>query len=419
MTSAAQRTEHVTCLGCGCACDDITVVVQDEAIAEAVNACSLGRSWFGDGKVPAEVRSDGRAVPLEQAIVDAATRLGAARRPLVYLAPDITSESQRIVVGIADRLGAALDSPTSQIADGILAVQRRGRAGATLGEIRQRADVIVFWGIDPAVRYPRYTSRYTALPAGVQAPDGRGSRTLIAVDVGACRGIDGADERVAIPPEAEVDALGAMRAAVLGRTTGEPALDRVEQLARRMAQARYSAIVHDAEPGNGAPEWGRSEALIALAQALNGPSRCALSSLRAGGNRSGADLVLTWQAGFPMAVDFASGYPCYRPRDGAAARLGRRDIDVALVVGSAARLPAAVAHGLATVPTVVIGPGATAAEFKPAVAIDTGVAGIHESGTAFRMDDVPLPLRAALHGVAPTLAVLQVVRALHGRLEQR
>ena len=68
---------------------------------------------------------------------------------------------------------------------------------------------------------------------------------------------------------------------------------------------------------------------------------------------------------------------------------------------------------------MVIGPGATAAEFKPAVAIDTGVAGIHESGTAFRMDDVPLPLRAALHGVAPTLSVLQVVRALHGRLEQR
>jgi formylmethanofuran dehydrogenase subunit B len=30
------------------------------------------------------------------------------------------------------------------------------------------------------------------------------------------------------------------------------------------------------------------------------------------------------------------------------------------------------------------------------VAVDTGVAGIHEGGTAFRMDDVPLPLRPAL-----------------------
>src|SRR2546430_11904566 len=44
------------------------------------------------------------------------------------------------------------------------AAQRRGRAGATLGEIRQRADVIVFWAVDPADRYPRYASRYAVEP---------------------------------------------------------------------------------------------------------------------------------------------------------------------------------------------------------------------------------------------------------------
>ena len=374
---------------------------------------------FGDGKVPGEIRSDGRAVPLDDAIANAASLLGAARRPLVYLAPDITSECQRVAVGIADRLGAALDSPTSQIADGILAAQRRGRAGATLGEIRQRADLIVFWGIDPLARYPRYTSRYTVEPAGVQAPDGRRSRTVVAVDVGTSRGIEAADERVPISPREEVDALGAMRAAVLGQSTGEPALHRFEQLARRMAQARYGVIVHDAEPGDLTPDGSRTEALIALAQALNGPSRCALSSLRAGGNRSGADHVLTWQAGFPMAVDFAPGYPCYRPREGAAVWLERREVDAALIVGSATRLPATVAHGLAATPTVLIGPGATAAAAKAAVAIDTGVAGIHESGTGFRMDGVPLPLRAALQDVAPILPTLRVVRALRERLEHR
>lgn len=413
-----ERTEHATCLGCGCACDDITVVVQDDTIAEAVNACPLGRSWFGDGKVPAEVQSDGRAVPLEQAIARAATLLGAAHRPLIYLAPEITSEAQRVSVAIADRLGAALDSPTSEIAEGILAAQRRGRAGATLGEIRQRADMIVFWGVDPALRYPRYASRYAVEPVGLQAPDGRGSRAIIAVDVGPSRGPDDADERIALAPAEEVDALGAMRAAILGRPTGISSLSRVEALARRMAQARYAVVVHDAESSEPAPDRDRSEALHALALALNGPSRCALSTLRAGGNRSGADVVLTWQTGFPMAVDFAPGYPRYRPHDGAAAWLRRREIDAALIVGSAARLPAAVTQGLAAVPAVVIGPSASAAPFKPAVAVDTGMAGIHESGTAFRMDDVPLPLRAALHGALP-LSTLIVVRSLAERLGSR
>jgi formylmethanofuran dehydrogenase subunit B len=419
VTPARELTEHATCLGCGCACDDITVVVQGNTITEAINACSLGRVWFGDGKVPAEVRSGGRAVPLERAIGDAATLLAAARRPLVYLAPEITSEAQRAAVAIADRLGAALDSPTSEIAAGILAAQRRGRAGATLGEIRQRADLIVFWGVDPSVRYPRYTSRYAVEPVGIQAPDGRKSRTVVAVDVGPCRGPDSADERVALAPGEEVDALGAMRAAVLGRATGDPSLVRVEELARRMARGRYTVIVHDAEPSELAPDADRSEALVALTQALNGPSRCALSPLRAGGNRSGADLVVTWQTGFPMAVDFAPGYPCYRPRDGAAGWLRRREIDAALLVGAAAQLPAAVADGLAAVSAVVIGPGASAVPFKPAVAVDTGVAGIHENGTAFRMDDVPLPLRAALHGVTPPLTAVTVVHTLGERLAGR
>src|SRR5206468_8749822 len=51
MTSG-RTVAHVTCLGCGCACDDITVVVERDRIASLVNACPLGQTWFGDGTVP-------------------------------------------------------------------------------------------------------------------------------------------------------------------------------------------------------------------------------------------------------------------------------------------------------------------------------------------------------------------------------
>src|SRR2546425_964598 len=207
-----------------------------------------------------------------------------------------------------------------------------------------------------------------------------------------------------------------MRAVVLGRVTGDGTSARVATgLATQMMRARYVALVHDAEPSpHGSPlHTDRTEALIALAQALNGPARCALSSLRAGGNRSGADAVATWQTGFPFAVDFAPGYPCYRPHAGAAVLLARGEIDVALLVGSPAGVPQGVAATLAQVTTIVIGPRASAAPFRPKVAIDTGVAGIHEGGTAFRMDDLALPLRPALSG--PSVAA-DVVRALAARL---
>jgi formylmethanofuran dehydrogenase subunit B len=398
--SAEQVVEHATCLGCGCACDDIAPVVRQNRIVEARNACPLGRAWFGDGSVPQEARVAGRTASVDAALNQAVTILTHARRPLVYLAADLSCETQRAAVGIADRLRAVLDSVTSEIVAAVLAAQRRGRAGATLGELRQRADLVVFWGVDPAERYPRYTSRYAVT-------SDRPSRAVVAVDVGAHRGPRDADARVILSADAEVDALGVMRAIARGHAPPDvPALRAARELARRMMQAQYVALVHDAEPDGRPPDSDRAEGLIALAQALNGPTRCALSTLRAGGNRSGADAVLTWQTGFPCAVDFGRGYPSYRPHHGAAALVARREIDATLVIGSPLSVPEPVTRGLVGVPAVAIGPHASEAAFAPVVAVDTGVAGIHEGGMAFRMDDVPLPLRPSVAGPPVTAVVV-------------
>lgn len=416
MSPAARGAEHVTCLGCGCTCDDIAVVVKGGRIVEAKNACPLGVAWFADGTVPLATRVNGHPGTLDEALEAAATLLAGAKRPLVYLAGDISCETQRDAVAIADRLHAAVDSLAATAGASVLAAQRRGRATATLGELRQRADLVVFWGVDPGLRYPRYASRYAVGASGLEAPDGRRSRRVIAVDIGASRGPADADARVAIPAEQEVDALGVMRASVAGRALGAAApLASAAALAREMSEARYVALVADGEPGPGAVDLDRAEALISLAQALNGPTRCALSSLRGGGNRSGAEAVLTWQTGFPFAVDFAPGFPTYRPHAGAADLLASGAVDRALVVGAPPTLPDSVARGLRGRASVAIGPRASAATFAPAVAIDTGVAGIHEGGTAFRMDDVPLPLRPPLaQSDAPSAAA--TVRRLRARL---
>jgi len=402
-------TEHVTCLGCGCACDDIAVVVKRGRIAEASNACTLGAAWFGDGVVPAEIRVDGRAATLERAIGKAAELLTGAARPLVYIAGDVSCEVQREAVAIGDHLHAAVDSLAASAAGAVLAGQRRGRATATLGEIREHADLVVFWGVDPGERYPRFVARYATAPGDVGK-----TRRVVAVDVGASRGPKDADLRVAIAPSDEVDAIGVMRATVAGRDASAARFASAVDLARRMMQARYTAIVADGEPGARAIDPDRAEALVALGQALNGPARCTLCTLRAGGNRSGADAVLTWQTGFPFAVDFAGGPPRYRPGAGSAeALLADHEIDAALVIGAPATIPGPVADALVRIPIAVIGPRASTSAVRPVVAIDTGVAGIHEGGTAFRMDDVPLPLRASLEGPR---AALDVVRALRDKL---
>lgn len=408
--SPGRQVEHVTCLGCGCGCDDITVTVLDGRIVDTKPACPVGRAWFGDGSAPEEVLLAGKPGALQDALTEAAALLTKSRgRLLVYLAPDITSQAQRAAVTLADILGASVDSSTSDAAaGGLLAAQRRGRATATLGEIRNRGDVLLFWGVDPNRRYPRFLSRYALDPAGTQIPNGRAGRFVIAVNIGADKGPAGADLTITLEPSEEIAALSLMRAAVLDHPARNqsPNLASAIGLIGRLTDARYAVLVHDAEPTDLLRNPLRVEGLIALTQALNGPTRAALSSLRGGGNRPGAESVLTWQTGYPFSVDYSRGYPRYAPGDRGLDRLVSGAFTAALVVGSPNQDREAAA-ALGDIDTVVIGPGASQAPFTTRVAIDTGIAGIHEAGTAYRMDEVPLSLRPPLTGQRTAVETLQ------------
>lgn len=423
MTSTGSRSAPATCLGCGCTCDDIHLSIDGGRIAAAANACPLGAAWFGDGSVPGRTRVDGRDVPLPDTLAAAATLLGGAARPLIYLAPDISCETQREAIAVADLLHAVADSVTSStVMPAMLASQERGRAGATLGEVRHRADVLVFWGVDPAARYPRYWTRYAPDVAGIHVPGGRRARRVIAVDVAESRGPADADVRISVRVDDEVAVLTFMAALAHGdrdvpaeATVGDAA-DSARQLRAAIGDGRYVVVVADTEPDDAAAsrDPGRAAALLRLAQALNGPTRAALSSLRAGGNRSGADACLTSQTGYPAAVDFSRGFPRYRPHDGAEPRLERGEVDAALLVGNAGLVPARVIERMRAVPHAAIGPRVSDSLLAGGRAVvDTGIAGIHEAGTALRMDDVPLPLAARLAGPP---SARDVVAALRTRL---
>jgi formylmethanofuran dehydrogenase subunit B len=424
MTSPA-LVENVTCLGCGCACDDIDVAVRDGRIIEARNACSLGVRWFGDGSVPSRCRVDGRDAPLAVAITHSAQLLSEAARPLVYLAPGLSCEAQRQATAVADLLRARLDTITSSTWQHVLAGQEHGYASATLGEIRNRADVVIFWGVDLAQRYPRFTSRYAPDPVGLHV-GGRPSRTVVAVDIdGATTTID-ADRRLAIAPSDEIATLTALEALARARPDAPTAFGALpgaawtaaRELGPLLLSARYLALVYDAELDVRAERSGRRfEALVSLSQALNEHTRCAALALRGGGNRSGADSVLVSQTGYPFAVDFARGYPRFDPHDGSAASaLRNEEVDVALVGGDTTWAPDAIARALAGVRCIAVGARTSESPLgTAAVVIDAGVDGIHASGTAIRMDDVPLPLRACLSGPPTTASVLLGIREAMAR----
>ncbi len=424
----ASRVEpHATCLGCGCACDDIAVRVLEHRIVEADRACALGAAWFGDGRAPARATVDHREVPVDEALSSAAHLLNQASRPLVFLAPDLSMEAQRLAVALADSCGASLDNVSSAtVAASILAAQEMGRATATLGEVRNRADVVVFWDVD-AARYPRFAERYAPDPPGLYLAASRRGRRVVSVRVGAAASVEdrlalsGADVALDVAPDDEAATLTAVAALLAepGAPHGDgPAWARARTLADLMVSGRYVVMVADAEPAPGASDAsrssGRAEALWRVSHALNHHTRGGVVTLRAGGNRTGAEAAMTSAAGYPMAVDYGRGVPRYRPHDGtAAALLASGAVDAALVVGDARLIDHAVLPGLTQVPCVALGPGASSGPLAGGrVVIDSARAGVHEGGTALRMDDVPLPLRALVPGPPPARDLLATLAGL-------
>lgn len=108
--------KHATCTFCGCVCDDIELHADDDRIVTAKNACSLGAAWFRHHtaeRLYPDALIDGKPASVAAAVDAAADFLYAADMPLVYGLSNITSESQREAVALAELVGAIVDSHTS------------------------------------------------------------------------------------------------------------------------------------------------------------------------------------------------------------------------------------------------------------------------------------------------------------------
>jgi formylmethanofuran dehydrogenase subunit B len=79
-------------------------------------------------------------------------------------------------------------------------------------------------------------------------------------------------------------------------------------------------------------------------------------------------------------------------------------VDACLFVGSegAARFSAQAIARLRQIPTITLDYPTVESPFTPTVRFTTDVYGIHRPGTAYRMDGVPIPLRAFLPSKYPS-----------------
>lgn len=413
-----QEFQNVVCTVCGCVCDDLMLRFENGGLVDGENLCVLSRPWFErlmavsvPERRPPNARIHGRPASREAALFAAAEILKASRAPLVYGLARSSTPGQRAAVALAELTGAVIDT-TASVCHGpsIMAIQRVGESTCTLGEIRERADLVVFWGADPATTHPRHLERYSAEPKSKTLPNGRNDRTLVVIDSDETETARMADRFVRVQANRDFELISALRLLVAGQPVSaavncSASLSEVEELASLLTNCRYGVVFF----GLGIAQQSLGhlvvETLLQLVAELNTHTRFTARRLRIPGDVSGADSVLCWQTGYPFAVNLNRGFPRYCPGEFSAADLlQRKEVDSCVLIGSesVADFPAEALETLQQIPTVVLDYPHAECRFQPTVSLTTAVYGVHAAGTAYRMDEMPLPQRSLIASDYPT-----------------
>jgi formylmethanofuran dehydrogenase subunit B len=406
---------NATCTFCGCVCDDMELTVEGPKITQAKNACVLGKAWFLNHQVEdrAVATIEGKPATFEAAVARAAEILTSAKYPVVYGLSDTTCEAQRVACHIADVVGACLDTTTS-VCHGPsgMAFQSVGEVTCSLGEIKNRADLVIFWGSNPAESHPRHFTRYSVTPKGQFVPRGRKDRTIVLVDVRKTKSAGAADIFLQIRPRKDFEAIWALRALVKGidvdRNIGDEigiSYPQLEDLASRMKSCRFGVILFGMGLTMTRGKHLNSEAILALTRDLNAFTCFAAKPMRGHGNVTGADNVVSWQTGFPFGVNLGRGFPRFNPGEFTTMDvLARGQADAALIIAAdpMANFPSSARDHLANIPVICLDPKLSETARIATVAFTTAVYGINTGGTVYRMDDVPIPLRPAFDSPFPS-----------------
>ncbi|MGQ0658751.1 MAG: formylmethanofuran dehydrogenase subunit B [Chromatiales bacterium] len=416
MSENIRIVEHATCTFCGCVCDDmnLTVDLDKHHITKAENACVLGRAWFAEHTIEERPAAliDGKEASVDDAVEEAARILTSARFPITYGLSDTTCEAQREALAITDLIHGTVDTTTS-VCHGPsgIAFQGVGESTMTLGEIKNRADLVIFWGGNPGEAHPRLFTRYAVTTKGMYIPNGKKDRTVVLVDVRRTPSTPVANIFIQVKPGADFELLWALRALVKGRhvdpsveqRTGV-ALSTMQDLVDRMKKCRYGVLFFGMGLTMTRGRHFNSGALLALATDLNEYTHFVAKPVRGHGNVTGADNVVSWTTGYPFGVNFSRGYPRFNPGEFTTVDvLARGDADAALIVASdpAGNFPRAAIEHLHRIPVIVLDPKSTETTKLARVAFTTATYGINVAGTVYRMDDVPITLRPAFESPYP------------------
>jgi formylmethanofuran dehydrogenase subunit B len=400
---------QIVCLGCALLCDDVKVRVEGGKIVSTLHTCVRGewtlRNANSEFRLTSPlVKKNGKLVKVsfDEALDRAAEILMNAERPLLWGWSSASVEAQRIGFFLAKRLGAVIDS-TSSICHGssILAGREAGFRTATLGEVKNRADLLVYWGSDPSHSHPRHLSRYTVIPRGIYTQMGYEQKKLMIIDVRKSRTGKVANQVLEIEPSKDYELISAMRMILKGKSVKEKEVAGIpvktlNQIIETWKTQQFGVIFVGLGLSMSRGKYRNIEALYKLVQELNQYARFVTIPMAGHYNMVGFNHVATWLTGQPFGIDTSRGDTYSNPGETTGAEIIARDeFDAMLVVASdpISMMPLLIARRIASKPLVVIDCLENPTTKNADVVFPAAMTGVEAEGTAYRLDSVPIRLK--------------------------
>jgi formylmethanofuran dehydrogenase subunit B len=401
-----EKTYYV-CTGCGMLCDDIEVEAENNKVNKVHTACRVGVAHMKDGKESAAFLVDNKAVDESTAIGEAAAILKNAKNPLIFGLGSSSSEAQKLAIELAKKTGATLDDPSSfSVGKVIEPLLNNKFKVCTLDDVRNKADVSIFWGTDPSDSHPRQLSKYAYFPRGTEKQRGwEEERTAICIDVRKSHTAKICGNYFfQIPPGGDAEFIDAIIAALAGKlpkTSYNFPPKRILELANILKGAKFGVVF----VGLGLVySLDNLDPLIRLMNALNEKANFHLVPMIRHYNMLGFNEKLFEETGYINSVKFGEGTVKHGPEYSIVESLKAKTVDAAVIIGSDpfSSLPGSIAKNLLEIPMIVIDPCETLTSRNAKVYISTAISGVESGGSATRMDRVKVDFKPVVDTKRPS-----------------
>jgi len=375
LNSATDALNDVACPFCALVCDDLSLPIHNGQVQTGQLGCARARSSFERALSSGQTlpRLNGQIATWDDAIAQAGDLLHKAQRPLFHgLLGDL--QDARAAWQLAAHFGGVVDHQAGDaIARNLRVFQDTGWQVTSLGEIRNRADRVIFIG---DIDIPRLEEKLLLAEHRLHRDTPVQSAHL------------------------RTDALQILEQVRLLQRGG-PLSDPLPQavtLQQQLDASTYPVFVLGHLVGSDAELILR--AAVHLVRDINEKHRAALTLLGTGLGDVTAQMSGAWHNGFGIRTDFSRGYPVQDLHAHAAHRLlesGEADLSVWLNTLGDHQAP----DGETT--QIVLGHPAMDFARPPAVYLPISVPGVHRAGLLHRADGLRMvPLQSLQPTELPT-----------------